>query len=75
MSRQEIIDDLQIQLGYCAERYRAAPDGTEEHRASIREYHRVFKELISITGTIIGLDPDSELPDMDMPKDYVDFWL
>ncbi|WP_299220238.1 hypothetical protein [uncultured Aquimarina sp.] len=70
--RHQVIENLQIQLGYCAERYRASASDDKE---TIIEYHKVFQELIRITGTIIGLDPDSELPDKDMPKDYVDFWL
>ena len=72
--RQDIIDDLQIQLGYCAENYRAS-SGAKQEKDSLDEYYRVFRELIRITGEIIALDPDSELPDDEMPKEYVDFWL
>ena len=72
--RNRVIDDLQIELGYCAERYRSVATGSKDDVESIAEYHKTFAELLRINGKIIALDPDAELPDAEMPKDYVDFW-
>lgn len=72
--RTRVIDGLEIQLGDCATKYRSAPKGSAKNDEAIREYHRAFDELLRITGKVIGLDPDSELLDEDMPKAYVDHW-
>lgn len=72
--RAKVIEDLEIQLGNCATRYRSAPKGSAQNTDAIQEYHRVFAELLRITGKVIGLDPDAELLDEDMPKAYVDYW-
>lgn len=72
--RTRVMDDLEIQLGDLATEYRSAPKGSVKNDEAIREYHRVFAELLRIAGKVIGLDPDSELLDEDMPKAYVDYW-
>ncbi len=72
--RDEIIDELQIRLGDCAGRYRSSEEGTQEDHDSIKDYYDTFSELIMINGGLIGLDPDSELPDELMPKIYMDYW-
>lgn len=72
--RAKVIEDLEIQLGNWATKYRMAPKGSEADAEAIQGYHRVFAELLRVTGRPIGLDPDSELPDEDMPRAYVDYW-
>ena len=72
--RAGVIEDLEIQLGDWATKYRTAPKGSVQDAEAVREYHRVFAELLRVAGKPIGLDPDSELPDEDMPKVYVDYW-
>ncbi len=73
--RAKVITDLHIQLANLAADYRGSPDGSKEEAEAIRNYHRVFDELLHVTGEPIGLGPDAELPDDLMPKVYVDFWL
>jgi len=73
--RNKVISDLKIQLGTWAERYRAAAMGSKDDIDAIAGYHKTFAELLRINGDIIALDPDAELPDHDMPRVYVDFWL
>jgi len=69
--RNKVIDDLQIELGQLAGNYRASAAGSKKE---ILDYHKTFAELLRINGKVIALDPDSELPDEDMPKVYVDYW-
>ena len=69
--RNKVIDDLQIELGQLAGNYRASAVGSKKE---ILDYHETFAELLRINGKVVGLDPDSELPDEDMPKVYVDYW-
>ncbi len=73
--RNQIIENLQIKLGRCAVKYRSAIPNSPSDKRAIAEYYETFDELIRVNGGIIGLDPDSELPDELMPKEYVDFWL
>lgn len=73
--RARVIEDLRIQLAYRAADYRGAPEGSEEDAEAIREYHRLFDELLRVNGEPVGLGPDAELPDDLMPKAYLDFWL
>ena len=72
--REAVIDDLEIQLGRHANDYRAAPAGSDEDRKIVAQYHKTFKEWARLLGEIRGLDPDAELPDRDMPKEYLDQW-
>jgi hypothetical protein len=73
--RNQIIENLQIKLGQCAVKYRSAIPNSSSDKRALTEYYETFDELIRVNGGIIGLDPDSELPDELMPKEYVDFWL
>ncbi|GAA4276716.1 hypothetical protein [Aquimarina mytili] len=73
--RYKVIEDLEMHLASCAKRYRASTSGAIEDKQAITDYRKTFEELIRITGKIIGLDPDAELPDNLMPKIYVDYWL
>ncbi len=73
--RNQIIENLQIKLGQCAVKYRSAMPNSPSDNRALTEYYETFDELIRINGGIIALDPDSELPDRLMPKEYVDFWL
>lgn len=75
MKNEELIEKLQIQLGRCAGRYRASPPDSDQERAALDDYYETFNEMVRVNGSIIGLDPDSELPDNLMPEDYVNFWL
>lgn len=73
--RNQVIEDLQIKLGRCATKYRSAIPNSPSDKQALTDYYETFDELVRINGGIIGLDPDSELPDRLMPKAYVDFWL
>ena len=73
--RNQVIENLQIKLGRCAAKYRAAIPNSHSDKQALAEYYETFDELVRINGGILGLDPDSELPDRLMPKEYVDFWL
>lgn len=75
MKNEQLIEDLQIKLGRCAGRYRASLPDSDQEKAALADYYKTFNELVLVNGGIIGLDPDSELPDSLMPKEYVDFWL
>lgn len=73
--RNQVIEDLQIKLGRYATKYRSAIPNSPSDKQALADYYETFEELVRINGSIIGLDPDSELPDRLMPKAYVDFWL
>ncbi len=73
--RNQVIENLQIKLGRCAAKYRAAIPNSPSDKQALAEYYETFDELVRVNGGILGLDPDSELPDRLMPKAYVDFWL
>lgn len=73
--RNKIIEDLQIKLGRCAEKYRAAIPNSVSDKKALAEYYETYNELVRINGGIIALDPDAELPDDLMPKEYVEYWL
>lgn len=75
MKDEKLVEKLQIRLGRCARKYRASLPDSDQERAALHDYYETFNELVRVNGSIIGLDPDSELPDNLMPKDYVDFWL
>ena len=68
-------DTLQIKLGNLAAQYRSSLEGSPEHYQALKEYYAVFQELVQLCGKIVGLDPDAELPDHLMPKEYVEYWL
>lgn len=68
-------DTLQIKLGNLAAQYRSSSEDSPEHYQALKEYYTVFQELVQLCGEIVGLDPDAELPDHLMPKEYVEFWL
>lgn len=73
--RQQVIDRLQSDLGRLAERYRSLPENSILNDKVIEDYQDLYRELVRVNGKIIALDPDSELPDRLMPKEYVDYWL
>ncbi|MDR7212071.1 hypothetical protein [Flavobacterium piscis] len=68
-------DILQIKLGNLAAQYRSSSEGSPEHYQALNEYYAAFQELVQLCGKIVGLDPDAELPDHLMPKEYVEYWL
>lgn len=70
-----LIENLQIKLGRCAEKYRAAIPNSPSDKQALADYYETYNELVRVNGGIIALDPDAELPDDLMPKDYVDYWL
>lgn len=67
-------ESLQMKLSDLAAQYRASIEDSEEQGA-LKEYYTTFQQLLEHCGKIIALDPDAELPDCLMPKEYVDFWL
>ena len=69
------IDDLEIELSNLAMKYRSAEENSTQHYDALNAYHTTFKELTKLNGGIKALDPDAELPDHLMPKEYVDYWL
>lgn len=73
--RNQVIENLQIKLGRCAEKYRAAIPNSPSDKQALADYYETYNELVRVNGGIIALDPDAELPDDLMPKDYVDYWL
>nr|WP_294922251.1 hypothetical protein [uncultured Flavobacterium sp.] len=76
MNNNTDADTLQIKLGNLAAQYRSSSEGSPEHYQALKEYYAVFRELVQLCGKIIvGLDPDAELPDHLMPKEYVEYWL
>lgn len=75
MKQNTDVDNLHIKLGRVAAQYRSSLEESPEHHQTITEYYAVFHELVKRCGTIVALDPDAELPDHLMPKEYVAFWL
>lgn len=72
--RNRVIDDLEIQLAYCAGEFYASSKGSSEEQDIIGEYYKIFDELVRISGGIKrGFDFDSELPNELMPKEYEPF--
>lgn len=69
------INFLQIQLATLACMYRSEPENSENNTNILESYYKTFNRLMQLNKSIIGLDPDAELPDHLMPKEYVDFWL
>lgn len=69
------VDKLHMKLSDLAAQYRSSLEESPEHYESIKEYYEVFQELVKQSGGIVGLDPDAELPDRLMPKEYVEYWL
>ncbi|WP_445456701.1 tetratricopeptide repeat protein [Flavobacterium sp. HNIBRBA15423] len=69
------INFLQIQLATLACMYRSEPENSENNTNILESYYETFNKLMQLNKSIIGLDPDAELPDHLMPKEYVDFWL
>ena len=69
------IEQLQMKLSDLAVRYRVSAEDSEEHRQVLDEYYKTFWQLVELCGKIVGLDPDAELPDRLMPREYVDHWL
>lgn len=69
------VDHLHIKLANLATQYRLSLDGSFEHSQALKEYYFVFQELVQLSGEIVALDPDAELPDRLMPKEYVEYWL
>lgn len=72
--RNQVIEDLQIKLGQFAVKYRAAIPNSSSEKRALAEYYETFDELVRINGGILALDPDTELPDSLMPKEYLAFW-
>lgn len=70
----DCIEKLQIKLSHLAAQYRASEENSEQEQQILNEYYKTFEQLVTLNGGIIGLDPDAELPDSLMPKNYVDFW-
>lgn len=69
------IDNLHIKLANLATQYRSSLEESPEHHNTLNEYYAVFQELVQFCGEIVALDPDAELPDRLMPKEYIEFWL
>lgn len=66
---------LHMRLSDLAAQYRSSKEDSPEHFNALEEYYKAFQELITISGKMAALDPDAELPDRLMPKEYVDYWL
>lgn len=75
MHPDQAIENLQIKLGHCAEKYRASAPNSSSNKQALADYYAAYGELVRIAGRNIALDPDSELPDELMPQEYVDYWL
>lgn len=75
MKNSTEVDILQIKLGKLAVQYRSSLEESPEHYHALNEYYAVFQELVQLCGEIVALDPDAELPDNLMPKEYVEYWL
>ncbi len=69
------IDFLQTELAVVASMYRSEPENSTNENNILKRYTTIFNKLIELNKGIIALDPDAELPDSLMPKEYVDFWL
>ncbi|PXY41323.1 hypothetical protein DMB65_07930 [Flavobacterium cheongpyeongense] len=69
------INQLHIKLANLATQYRSSLDESPEHFQVLHEYYVVFNELVKLCGEIVALDPDAELPDRHMPKEYIAYWL
>lgn len=54
--------------------YRSESDENTRKKI-IEHYHETYYKMVKLNKGIIALDPDAELPDSLMPKEYVDFWL
>jgi hypothetical protein len=68
-------DSLQMKLASLATQYRSSAENSEAHHQALAEYYITFQQLVACCGKIIALDPDAELPDRLMPKEYVGYWL
>lgn len=68
------IEGLQIKLSELAAKYRSSEEDSELHHQVLKEYYSTFQQLVALNGGIIGLDPDAELPERLMPKEYVEYW-
>lgn len=75
LQRKRTIQRLQLSLGACAMEYRSTGENSPASDKAIADYHGIYRELVRISGEILALDPDAELPDELMPADYVQFWL
>lgn len=68
------VDFLETQLGRLSMMYRS--ESTENATKKIIEhYHETYYKMVKLNKGIIALDPDAELPDYLMPKEYVEYWL
>lgn len=69
------IDFLQTELAVVASMYHSEPENSPNGNNILKRYTTIFNKLIELNKGIIALDPDAELPDSLMPREYVDFWL
>jgi hypothetical protein len=72
--RAQILDELELELGRLATRYRSSQEGTEEERQVILRYQEVMEELFRIGHWSGEPDLDAQLPERHMPKVYKDYW-
>ncbi|VXB20356.1 conserved membrane hypothetical protein [Flavobacterium sp. 9AF] len=68
------VDFLETQLGRLAVMYRSESDENATKNI-IAHYHKIFYKMVKIEKEIFALDPDAELPDNVMPKEYIDFFI
>jgi hypothetical protein len=70
-----LIERLQMELSDLAMQYRSSEKYSEAHHQALYGYYKTFQQVVKLNGGIFALDPDAELPDELMPKEYVDYWL
>lgn len=75
MKESTEVENLHIKLANLATQYRSSLEGSPEHYQVLHEYYALFNELVLLCGEIVALEPDAELPDHYMPKEYVEYWL
>lgn len=71
--KEVAIIGLHTKLADLATQYRASVSISEQNEI-ISNYYKVYEQFIQFHGCIIPLDPDAELPDDIMPKEYTDLW-
>jgi hypothetical protein len=72
--RARILEELELELGVLAVRYRGSEEGSQEELQAVSRYKEIMEELFRIGHWSGEPDLDAQLPERHMPQVYKDYW-